>query len=65
MNEDYINGSSYLNLNNDNQKGRSSENKKYCSSSKENAIYNFKNANLRMKSNKSNHILNLKSEISI
>ena len=59
-NEDYINGSSYLNFNNDKQKGRSSESKKYCRSSKENAIYNFKNANLRMKSNKSNHILNSK-----
>ena len=60
-NEDIINGSSYLNLKNDNQKGRSSESKKYCHSSKENAIYNFKNVNLRMKSKKSNHILNSKS----
>ena len=57
-NEDIINGPSYLNFNNDNQKDKFQESKKYYSSIKENHIYNFKNVNLRKKSNKSNYILN-------
>jgi len=51
-NEDIIKESSYFNFNNDNQKERSSE------SSKESPIYNYKKNNLRIKSNKTNNILN-------
>ena len=55
-NENIINRSTYLNFNNDNQKDKFPESKKYYSSIKENHIYNFKNSNLRKKSNKSNYI---------
>ena len=57
-NEDIINESSYFNFNKDNQKERSSESKKYESSSKGSPIHNFIKNNDRNKSNKSNHNLN-------
>ena len=57
-NEDIINGSSYFNFNKDNKKERSSESKKYESSSKGSPIHNFIKNNDRNKSNKSNHNLN-------
>jgi len=57
-NEDILNESSYLNFNNENQKDRSSESKKYGSSFRGSPIFNYKKSNLRKKTFKSNHILN-------
>ena len=57
-NEDIIKESSYFNFNNDNQKERSSESKKYASSFKGSPIYNYKKNNFKIKSNKTNNILN-------